>query len=225
MIFKTKVSILENSSFSQRLHHLKGEMTVREFAEKTGVPYGTLASMMKGHVPGSDKVVQIAKAMSVSTDYLLLGDEKSSNSSELAYVPVYDVRASAGVGEMVLDEDFLGGRMPFNVAWLRSLGISHVNNVAMVEAQGDSMEKGHKDGIRDGDMLLVDTAVNDVNDGGIYVLDLNGKLLVKRIQLLVDGGINIISDNPAYPDQKVDRDETQFVRVLGRVFWHGRHLL
>jgi transcriptional regulator with XRE-family HTH domain len=219
-----EILVLDFDHYKDRLNELRGDLTVKQFAEKTGVPYGTLVSMMKGHMPGADKVIQIAHATGSSIDWLLLGKDLPNVNNDLVRLPIYDVRASAGAGALVTD-DYLDGEMPFNPRWLRGLGVSNVNNLAIIHSQGDSMTKPNNEGIAEGDMLIVDMGVTDLPGSGIYVLEIHGKLLVKRLQLLGTGAVNIISDNPAYPVDRVEANEAKFITVLGRVVWHGRHLL
>ncbi|RYE00909.1 MAG: S24 family peptidase, partial [Sphingomonadales bacterium] len=86
---------------------------------------------------------------------------------------------------------------------------------SMIAVQGDSMSPL----LEDGDEILVDGDQRAVKGrGGVFVLRLDGELMVKRLRPAV-GGVELISDNPAYPVRFV-RD----VEVLGRVAWLGRAL-
>ena len=78
--------------------------------------------------------------------------------------------------------------------------------------------------LSDGDDILVDASdgVGRVRDG-IYVLRLEGALVVKRISLNpVAGRVTVQSDNPAYPSWP-DCDPAR-VDVVGRVVWVGRRV-
>jgi SOS-response transcriptional repressor LexA len=75
----------------------------------------------------------------------------------------------------------------------------------------------------DGDQVLVDTADTRALRDGIYVIDSDGVLLVKRLS--VNPGtrrIAILSDNAAYPSFP-DCDPAE-ISVIGRVIWMGRKL-
>ena len=70
---------------------------------------------------------------------------------------------------------------------------------------------------------MVDTAAAlRATKKGIYVLRLDGTLMVKRLLLGKGGTLSILSDNPAYLAIE-DVADTE-VTVIGRVVWVGRTL-
>ena len=64
--------------------------------------------------------------------------------------------------------------------------------------------------------MFVDTSVDTIDRDGIYLFELNNQVFVKRIQRLVNGSLNAISDNPKYPAQKIEADDIPKIRVAGR---------
>jgi len=134
----------------------------------------------------------------------------------LASVSEVDVRASAGPGRLVERED--KRNRGFDPALLRQLGV-RAGAASLVRVAGASMEPG----LRDGDEILVD---RDRRLPGaraaIFVLRLDGVVVVKRLRR-VGGGIEVASDNPAFPAPAV-RGEDE-VDVIGRVVWLGRSLV
>ncbi len=86
-------------------------------------------------------------------------------------------------------------------------------NLRLVTAHGDSM----RGTFEEGDLLLVDTGVNEVGADGVYVLRGPDALLVKRVQKRGDGSWLLLSDNPLYPPDPVPREARAQYRVLGRV--------
>ena len=141
----------------------------------------------------------------------------------MVVVPRYEVRASAGRGALVISEDvsehFAVGR-----DWLRRMLPSWAPPNAVVgflEGGGDSMEPT----IRDGDLIMI---VQDpewwvVERGGIFVFTLDhDRLMLKRLQVLMNGDLSIISDNPAYANETIPMSEVQArVIVHGMVFFSG----
>ena len=87
----------------------------------------------------------------------------------------------------------------------------------MEVAVGDSMHPT----VQDGDLLLIDTTDRDVTGFGLYVVDVAGERLVKRVQRKVDGSLVLISDNPSYQPDLVTPDMARTVNVVGRVVWSG----
>lgn len=127
-----------------------------------------------------------------------------------------DLGASAGPGRLAEEET----RRPpaaLSPALLRELGV-RAEATSMIRVDGDSMEPT----LSDGDEILVDRDRRDVRGrGGIFVIRLDGVLMVKRLRPVV-GGVEVVSDNPAYPARPYGRDA---VDVIGRVVWFSRALV
>ena len=141
-----------------------------------------------------------------------LGGRGADNVVEVARL---DVRASAGPGGLVEGE---ARRQPgmFPPALLRQLGV-RPGAASMIEVQGDSMSPL----LEHGDEILVDGDQRAVKGrGGVFVLRLDGELMVKRLRPAL-GGLEVVSENPVYPLRFVRAGE---VEVLGRVAWLGRAL-
>lgn len=67
--------------------------------------------------------------------------------------------------------------------------------------------------------MLVDTSKKEVRNGFIYVFDVAGDLMVKRIERLPDGTVNLLSDNSGkYPPRTLDRESVARMTVIGRVY-------
>ena len=73
--------------------------------------------------------------------------------------------------------------------------------------------------IRDGDLLLIDATVNRFRGFGVYVLEIAGERLVKRVQPKLDGTLALISDNAAYETEHIPPAQASDIRVVGRVIW------
>jgi len=138
-----------------------------------------------------------------------------------ALVPVVRVavRASAGPGA-IAGEESTRPYFAFESRWLKSLTESPSAKLSVIRVEGDSMAPT----LSDGDDILVDLA-----DGperlrdGIYVLRVDGALLVKRLAIHPVGRrVTVQSDNPAYGDlPNCGLDE---IDCIGRVIWAGRKI-
>ena len=71
----------------------------------------------------------------------------------------------------------------------------------------------------DGDTIIIDEGVDQFDIDDIYVLELNGKRLVKRVQQLFDGAVLLISENPSYSRETIPRDRVRDLRIVGRMVW------
>lgn len=133
-------------------------------------------------------------------------------------VPRLALGASAGGG--TLDEDErAAGVMAFDARWLRHLGV-RPQRISIIRVDGESMAPT----LSDGDDIMVDHDDDaDRLRDGVYVLRLDGVLMVKRVALGPRRGrFSVLSDNPHYPDW-ADIDPV-LVDIVGRVVWTGRRL-
>ena len=152
-------------------------------------------------------------------DEALLGAPPGiSMENGLVSVPRLDVDASAGAGALDADERQLG-RIGFDLAWLRRSGLGDGAALSMIRVQGDSMAPT----LSDGDEILVD---RDDDAGrlrdGIYVMRIEGTLVVKRLAVGPAGRVSVRSDNETYPAW-ADLDPGA-IELVGRVVWVGRRL-
>ena len=199
------------------------------FAKAAGIPKDTFSKYLAGSQPGPAALIKMADAASVSLDYLLGRDAASGNQvSDPAtrttlpndFIPIrqLEVRASAGPGRAVVPAGEGGpAEVAFRESWLRTLGVVP-RNAEFLQAQGDSMEPT----ICDGDLMLVDRGYGEVRNGKIYVLVVNGLVLVKRVQLLAVGGLMLISDNQRYPAETIAAGDVADLSIEARVAWYGR---
>ena len=132
---------------------------------------------------------------------------------ELVAVPRIDASASAGPGGLV-EEDRGDGAMRIDAALLRQLRVRPAQ-ASVIAVAGDSMVPT----LADGDTILVDSGDRRGVSGAIHVVRLDGVLLVKRLAR-VPGGVELVSDNPAYPPIMVDGSPD----IVGRVVWLSRAL-
>jgi phage repressor protein C with HTH and peptisase S24 domain len=135
---------------------------------------------------------------------------------KFSFIPRLEVRASAGGGAVTVHEQAID-LVAFRSDWLRRLGINP-RHARTLFASGDSMEPT----IGDGDLLLVDESIDRVVDHGIYVVVYQEMVLVKRVQLRLDGTLVMMSDNRQYKEELVPPGDMLDVRIAGRVRWYGR---
>lgn len=121
-------------------------------------------------------------------------------------VPWLAVQAAAGAGQVPDEQVLRTERLPR--AALRGAGVAP-DAASVIAVTGDSMAPT----LRDGDRLLVDASARRVAArGGIYVMRRGEAVVVKR---LVPAGdmVEIRSDNPLWPVERVLPDE---IAVIGR---------
>ncbi|AYC99940.1 S24 family peptidase [Neorhizobium sp. NCHU2750] len=95
----------------------------------------------------------------------------------------------------------------------RRLGLDPASMSAVL-AEGDSMMPT----IADQSPVFVDTADRNLADGGIYALRAEGRLIIRRVQRLIGGGVQLLADNAAaYPPQEIGEATLADLEILGRV--------
>lgn len=202
------------SKFTERLRQEIDRIGVSELARSTGFARNSLYNWSdKGNIP-LDKLIVLGN-LGVDIEYVVSGISKSAQNieqeKEFSSIPVHDVEVSAGDGALN-ENNKTAYSLAFRNDWLKSRGL-HVKDLHVVIARGDSMEPT----IGDKDSLLVCTAEKNPKDGHIYVIRSGNMLWVKRIQVLLDGGLLLISDNKMYPPMLLNLDESSDIEVIGKV--------
>ncbi len=108
----------------------------------------------------------------------------------------------------------------FKNEWLHNELHVNPNELRLLFADGESMEPS----IRSGDILLVNVSDQRVRIDGIYVLRLDGVLLVKRLQRLPGNVIKVSSDNAVYGPYEITADTLDDFAVIGPVVWVGKRI-
>lgn len=135
--------------------------------------------------------------------------------SNAVQVPLLENSGSMGEGSAMLDGDVLAGQLTLNPIWVSStLHPSRQDALRFIHGYGDSMTPT----FNSGDVLLVDTGINEVKIDGVYVLTAHDRLFIKRVRQRMDGVFEISSDNPTHKTVDV-LNGNHDVLVLGRVIW------
>ncbi|PIF89761.1 phage repressor protein C with HTH and peptisase S24 domain [Acidovorax sp. 62] len=135
-------------------------------------------------------------------------------------IPLFSATGSMGKGNDLITEDVLMGEIPVSRHWLAlNVPRSRPEALQLVHAYGDSMQGT----LNSGDFAIVDTDCKVADIDGVYVLQANGQLFIKRVTRRIDGAHVITSDNPSVRTVDV-LDGSQQVRICGRVVygWNGR---
>ena len=225
------------------------KLTQDELGELVGVSQVSIVKIEDGRTKEPRKINEFARVLGVHVDWLLHGDDrdslinetganynevkKTSNVSHFieldpwdsktplnedeVEVPFYmEVELSAGIGS-VIQLETSGPKLRFSRSSLRKHGVDY-NAAACVKVSGNSMEPV----IPDGATVGIDTANTTIKDGDMYAIDWAGALFVKTLTRRPGGGLRIRSFNmDEYPDENLTPEETQQVRVIGRVFWYS----
>ena len=193
-------------------------------ARRAEMYLGTLNRYRAGRELPSSALVSLARATGVRLEWLATGEGPMQADQEVVttsaplpgYVllPLMETRAATGN-----NGDLSGNHnvnvIAFSEVWLRETLRRTPQNLALLIASGYSMDPT----IRDGDLLLVDTAVRHIEGSEIYVLAIGGAFMVKRIQVCLDASVVMKSDNAFYDSEVVPADQVATLIVLGKVIW------
>ena len=217
-----------------------------KFAKRTGKTPAQITDICKGRgKPTFDYLLALNLKYGINANWLLTGDglpflngsaryetegginesefQRAASASRIAeefiMVPHFDVQASAGYGAIINSEQVVD-YLAFKKEWVRNNLRAESPNLALVTADGDSMEPT----IRNRDLLLIDLCQTRVKKDFIYILRWDDLLTAKRLQWMYDGSLLVHSDNPAYKDQIINEESLENLHVVGQVIWFGRHM-
>ncbi|WP_130472775.1 LexA family transcriptional regulator [Candidatus Magnetaquicoccus inordinatus] len=236
-----------SEDFLSRLNDVVNQEDIGNWAQLSkvaNIPMSTLQSIKKGVNPGFDTISRIAAATGISLDWLATGEGPKMRgkhdplrepldqylvseddldilkNNDFVFIPGYsDVCVSAGNGCVVDSEvsDYL-------LAFDRGLAVNELgiqsDRAAALRVHGDSMAPT----LLPGDVVVIDR--NDVSftQDAIYAFHWEEGLFVKRIQRRGRNLFEALSDNPLYRTIVLDPQNSETLRIIGRVVWAGKRM-
>lgn len=206
-------------------------MTQEALAQKSGLTRNSILLLENGKDSLSAATrLRVAEALNCAIEELETPDDSIFGALDkrpkgLLSIKRYDVRASAGDGMLITQEDMIGD-ISFTSDFLLKITTSQPDKLAFIEVKGDSMHPTFKDG----DSILIDRNKRDVETGGVFVLRVGDLLKVKRVTYdPFNQVLRLISDNKdsvggerIFPDYKISFDNLGNINVVGRVIWCGK---
>lgn len=227
----------DRAAFVARLHAiLRHWPSADRLARATGVSPSAFRKWLKGEAePSRERLVALAEATSVTVGWLAMGEgpeprfktvgqpsrgrgaapvpDAGVDRQAFAVLPKRPEAAAAGPETPIAPagSEFLALRHD----WIRTVLGIEPDQLLVETAMGESMQPG----IQDGDLLLVNSGETKVRSFGVYVIEITGERLVKRVQPRLDGTLTLISDNAAYETEHVPPAQAGDVHIVGRVLW------
>lgn len=197
-------------------------ITQKALIEESEVSKQTVIRWESGGSIPSNKL-GVMESMGFDIYYIITGKKNitlnlvsSDETKEYINIPILNIHASAGHGAEILTEKS-DKSLIFKKEWINAHHLQS-KDLVMIYAKGDSMEPS----ITCGDELLIDKSPMDRFVDGIYIIRIEKDLFVKRLRKRLTGAIDIISDNPAYPNETIDDSNLDLLHVIGKVVWIGR---
>lgn len=217
-------------TIAERIAQLVDGGNVTAFAKKCGIPYSSMTGYLGGAVPSADRAAMIAQACGVDLTWLITGNgemrpESLGLGEDRARYRVDDVGLSGLVavrrldGYVLTEQEYLAEMLAFPASLLARMGLS-ASTARIFAVRGDSMAPT----LQHGDLVLLDTAVESVKESGIFAVSVDDRVFVKRIQPRYDGSLQVVSDNPVYPPEKISATDAAAFNIVGQVRWFGRSI-
>jgi phage repressor protein C with HTH and peptisase S24 domain len=183
--------------------------------QRGSIPYDELIEYLHSHNMDIGRMLSPGTAsyeITPSSVQPVLYKRTNYESDEFAAVSRYNIQVAAGHGAINGIEEQLHP-LAFRRDWLATRHLSP-DKLVIVDVSGNSMEPY----LKDGDMVLVDRSQTTVTSGKTYVLRIDGHLLVKNLQLLPQGMVQVCSFNAGFAPYQVDlSNEALDMAVIGRV--------
>jgi len=185
-----------------------GNVAARKFEKGMGKPVGWMDSP-------HDSAAAIPALTDDAHQKTILFTSQDTDEPQEGYITfeLLDIQAAAGAGGYAGDSLEVIRQLHVLKSWARAKFGSKVEHIHFITARGNSMLPT----IDDGDILFVDHMVRYYDGDGIYVLVREHSIQVKRLQLLYNGNLLIISDNQAYQTETLSQQEAKSININGRV--------
>lgn len=230
----------ENNSdgFTDRLKTIIGDKSIRAFALESGVSETAMRQYVSGKSDPSRKaLIAIARSGKVGVEWLASGkgpkltvdyieDNYIQKADGFIYVSNISIQKEGSSGEDATSK-IVNTRYAFRSDWIEKEGLQ-AKRLAMFNAKGDSMEPL----IKEGEKLLVETFFYKdpsgrihqglepgtfIESDGVYVIRLDRHMVVKRLQLDMQGGVYIKNDNQTYETIHLTKEKLSSIVIVAKV--------
>ncbi len=187
----------------------------------TGASRSSVSQWVNGTAkPSGVNLTKLCEFLQCDASWLMYG-EQSLNQTYPPAIPI-----ARSLMNNAATETILGGtrgrtfRFSFTQNLLYDLEVEP-RNAAYVIMEGDSMEPVFPGG----SILGVDTAMNTVTDGGIYLINHEGLMRIKIISKIPGSGLKLRSyNNVSYPEEEHTGREAKKIEIVGKVFFYASSL-
>ena len=191
----------------------------RKVAERLKINYNTIKTWSNRKKIPLDTLLSLIQNETINIDWLLTGKgsmHTNDNSlqkiddSNTIEIDKLSLKASTGTGIENFEVE-----VEDKIKLSSSIFRTHPNpkHLKVIEVIGDSMEPT----LQEGDLIVIDTSYSHTVDG-IYAINIQDEVFIKRLQFKLDGTIKIISDNPKYETMTYNPKESKDINfnVIGR---------
>ncbi|MBD3809628.1 MAG: LexA family transcriptional regulator [Sulfuricurvum sp.] len=188
----------------------------KDIADLLEISQMNFATMKKRNKIPFNELLDFCAKRSIAINWLLYNQSPESliEPTNRFYMVRYFSSVSASAGGGAENDELSYEPLMLEENFVLSLGgEKELHHIEAINVSGDSMEPtfGYND------IIFINRTKNDISRGGIFTIRTEHGLFVKRIQVRIDGKLDIISDNKDYPTYVARRDEVEIIgRVVGR---------
>jgi transcriptional regulator with XRE-family HTH domain len=189
---------------ADRLRRAMRGKTQAWLAEQIGVATSSINGYLKGKVPQADVCLRMCDTLAVDIRWYLNGE-----------TPAVDKAREEKVVQVPFFED--GTKALTFPAGLLDVFLAPYESFCCLTVQGSLMAPA----IPRGAEVLATRSFSQVDDGKVYVLQLRGSFVLRRLRLRGDGSIVAVCDNPAVQNDLPD--EVLYEDIAALAVWssHG----
>jgi len=205
-------------SFFERVSEVTGITSQTKLASALGVNRSAITQAKRNDSIPDKWLLQLSRVFGLNPDWIEkgVGEKliKDMDETKFKKIPKVKARLSAGGGSFEVGDE-IEGFYSFRKDWLRKKGIP--GEMILMDIFGNSMEPE----LKDGDTVLVDQSQKAILAGAVYAVGIDDTVMVKRLEKHPNKLV-LLSDNEAYSPIYLQKDETDTVRIIGKVIWIGR---
>ncbi|OOF77873.1 XRE family transcriptional regulator [Rodentibacter caecimuris] len=200
-----------------------------ELAAMVGTSQVTISNIINGVTDVPRRGLEIAKALNVSLNWLLNGVEDfedgvtvstKNEKTDSIVMTLLDNRLAAGDGVINLDYPDTIRSIEFSRdKFMEVFQRKTANNLSMAIIDGNSMYDPNNEemSLKHGDVVFIDTSVREFKNDGIYAFVLEGQARIKRLQYMSGYRLKVISDNPTYETEILEKDQIEQIYFIGQL--------
>ena len=178
------------------------------------VLHTTVRHLLKGD--GTEGHTKVSKSVRVDA-FAIHGmvDDDDFNPETGVMIPVYEMDVSGGPGALVLEFAETKYKLHFTRKWLKDVN-AKPEEIRVARVRGDSMQPT----LWDNDKVVIHMGMTRIRNERLFALAYAGEARVKRLYLLADGRLRVVSDNPdkaKYPDEFIEGDDLNNILIIGQV--------
>lgn len=247
---KNNTIIIRLGGFPERLKEAikNSPSTQKRIAKLSGISENTLVNYVQGRrVPDIEVASRLCYSLKISLHWLVFGMKKDGDMWEIEYPQ--DLKTSFSHQSIYIDsnkgqhnpinegpneyanefvsihyysrenEDQKPGNLAFKRNWIEKNLNTDLKQLRVFVVVDDLMETL----LFEDDITLIELCENKFEKSGLYLIEYQGVISIRRLQVIRDNEIIVKLDNRAYDSFNISPNKDQDFKILGRLRWIARY--